>query len=360
MGSGASSSNERQSRQFNLLIGNLKNKTGIEKKLFGLSSLVQPERTRTLSKNSHERNNEKVETLVEEELFVPLYREKSLICTQTYTSWRARNDLVKFTQRLGFKKKVIYFLPIDSVPDFVSNFNFPKSGLKERFSLFSLIGTYIETFYSGMNVKWLDPVYITQTKWKIRKRSHKKTSKEQYLVSDFYRPLQKMMPKDGYCIMGLSWTDLYPKEELNFVLGEANYMTSSGVMSFGRFEPKTFDADNVKDISSIDADLMWKLLKVSSHELGHLFGLEHCEFFHCLMNGSNSIQEALSQPSFLCPVCLRKIQHVCKFDITQRYETLLSFFEDLNEEMPSEKWTSNVTWLKKCLHFLKSTDTSYM
>ena len=41
------------------------------------------------------------------------------------------------------------------------------------------------------------------------------------------------------------------------------------------------------------------------------------------MNESSSIDEAINQPMFLCPVCLRKLQKILQFDIKQRYLALL-------------------------------------
>ena len=44
-----------------------------------------------------------------------------------------------------------------------------------------------------------------------------------------------------------------------------------------------------------------------SNEPGHTFGLKHCVFFSCLMQGANSLEEAQSRMPDLCPVCLRKL-----------------------------------------------------
>ena len=59
-----------------------------------------------------------------------------------------------------------------------------------------------------------------------------------------------------------------------------------------------------------------------SHELCHTLGMKHCYYFQCAMNDSSSIEEAAAQPLFLCPICLRKLKKVLKFDIFQRYERL--------------------------------------
>ncbi len=53
-----------------------------------------------------------------------------------------------------------------------------------------------------------------------------------------------------------------------------------------------------------------------------MFGLAHCTYFNCLMNGSNHLVEADRRPLHLCPVCLRKLQWSIGFDVLKRYSAL--------------------------------------
>ena len=101
-------------------------------------------------------------------------------------------------------------------------------------------------------------------------------------------------------------------------------------------------------------DQLQHTFQVVSHEVCHLFGLSHCEYFHCAMNESSSVEEAMSQPLFLCPVCLRKLHQVCGFDVTERYQELLSFLVDVQEQLPCESIASAIRWLEGCLTFLMS------
>ena len=95
--------------------------------------------------------------------------------------------------------------------------------------------------------------------------------------------------------------------------------------------------------------MCFECLKVITHELCHVFGLSHCVYFECSMNGSSSLAEALAQPMFLCPVCLRKLQKCIKFDLKERYEALHSFFVDLNQQFDSDYFRNAEQWLEKCL-----------
>lgn len=72
------------------------------------------------------------------------------------------------------------------------------------------------------------------------------------------------------------------------------------------------------------------------------------------MNGSSSVSEAITQPLFLCPVCLRKLQKFLGFDVLERYQDLLKICGLLQDEYPSQSMSDAIHWLKECLQFLNS------
>ena len=79
------------------------------------------------------------------------------------------------------------------------------------------------------------------------------------------------------------------------------------------------------------------------HEIGHMFGLEHCIYYSCLMNGANHLKETDLQPLQLCPVCLRKLQFNLEFDMLKRYEELQKISERIGGPFELEaKWYQNV------------------
>lgn len=65
-----------------------------------------------------------------------------------------------------------------------------------------------------------------------------------------------------------------------------------------------------------------------------MFGLAHCVYFNCVMDGSNHLQESDRRPLHLCPVCLRKLQFSVGLDVEKRYEALAQFDRQagLNDE----------------------------
>lgn len=119
------------------------------------------------------------------------------------------------------------------------------------------------------------------------------------------------LPKDALCLIAVSLFDLYPRESWNFVFGLAK--GQKGVFSFARYlDPGVEDLDA----------LFHRSAKVMCHEVGHMFGLKHCIYFKCLMNGSNSAEEASKKPVLLCPICLKKLNSVLPFDPYERLPIL--------------------------------------
>lgn len=93
------------------------------------------------------------------------------------------------------------------------------------------------------------------------------------------------------------------------------------------------------------------LLQVLAHETCHVFYLAHCVFYDCLMNESSSVTEAINQPLFLCPICIRKLQKVCKFDILKRYTSMLDFLISINTDQSSVHLNNSIDWLQKFLQW---------
>lgn len=69
-------------------------------------------------------------------------------------------------------------------------------------------------------------------------------------------------------------------------------------------------------------------VRTASHELGHCFGMDHCVYYACIMQGTASMVEDVRQPPYLCPVDLAKL---CKAlgltdkDVDDRYRALQAY-----------------------------------
>src|SRR2546430_8733165 len=78
-----------------------------------------------------------------------------------------------------------------------------------------------------------------------------------------------------------------------------------------------------------------------------MFGLAHCTFFNCLMNGSNHLAESDRRPLHFCPVCLRKLQWSIGFDVLQRYQAL-------EQVSRADGFADEADWLSRRINKLRS------
>lgn len=71
-----------------------------------------------------------------------------------------------------------------------------------------------------------------------------------------------------------------------------------------------------------------RLLNVAAHELCHVFGMDHCSYYKCLMNSCKPDPAELDGTLHLCVICLRKLQIALDLeDLAGRYERLLAFLQ---------------------------------
>ncbi len=178
---------------------------------------------------------------------------------------------------------------------------------------------YAADFFQ-MEAKALPPVSVSAGGFTSRINSS--TGRQQILSEDVLRWLQRKLPADAFCLLAITMEDLYPEPSWNFVFGQASLTEHVGVYSFARYEPAFYGEALGKDHQK---RLLWRSMKVLTHETGHLFGLAHCIYFSCVMNGSNHLRESDRRPLHLCPVCLRKLQFSVGFDAEKRYEQLAQF-----------------------------------
>jgi archaemetzincin len=154
------------------------------------------------------------------------------------------------------------------------------------------------------------------------------------------------LPKDGFALLGVTMTDLYPDPSWNFVFGQASPQGHVGVYSFARYDPRFYG----EALSAGSRKLMLRRsCKVLAHETSHMFGIDHCVWYRCLMNGSNHLAESDARPLHLCPVDLRKLQWSIGFDVVERYRRLRDF-------QHQAEFDDEVRWLDKRIQFIAPPD----
>jgi archaemetzincin len=197
-----------------------------------------------------------------------------------------------------------------------------------------------------MEVVVLPPSDWTQDH--LTSRRNPWTGQTQLLTSDILNALEARLPKDGFALLGITMTDLYPDPSWNFVFGQASTRDRVGVYSFARYDPRFYGQAPSADSRML---MLRRSLKVLAHETCHMFGIEHCVWFRCLMNGSNHLAESDARPLHLCPVDLRKLQWSIGFEVVERYRRLRDFHRQTGFEDEGQ-------WLDKRLRCIAPNDRS--
>ncbi len=215
-----------------------------------------------------------------------------------------------YPNRPDSHRRTIYFQPLG---DF-SSVESPSLTILQRLAA---------AFFS-LPIKLLPAVDMMEAR--ITSRRNPLTSQRQLLTSDILTLLRKRMPGDAFCVVGITMIDLYPEPFWNFVFGQASLRERVGVYSFARY-------------GASDRTLaLRRSCKVLAHETSHMFGIQHCVFYRCAMNGSNHLAESDARPLHLCPIDLRKLQWSVGFDVVERYRKLLEVVTAAGFEDEAE-WT---------------------
>ena len=96
--------------------------------------------------------------------------------------------------------------------------------------------------------------------------------------------------------LGITDVDLYTGG-LNFVFGEAELGGQWAIISLTRLRQSFYSLPENQAVFSERA------IKEAVHELGHVFGLEHCPDPECVMHFSNSLSDTDRKSASFCARC---------------------------------------------------------
>jgi len=110
-----------------------------------------------------------------------------------------------------------------------------------------------------------------------------------------------LLDYDFFRVLGIINEDIY-SGTYNFIFGCAEGIISKiALISLIRLNENFYS--RTEDNSLYEK----RILREAIHELGHTFGLIHCQN-HCVMQFSNSLMEADNKPIRFCYDCLRKLE----------------------------------------------------
>ena len=115
---------------------------------------------------------------------------------------------------------------------------------------------------------------------------------------------------------------------------------------------------DTNDLNAFQSLWFSRLARTVSHELGHCFGIEHCVYYACNMQGTAGMKEDVRQPPYLCGVCEAKVGHAIAGELLgggdeerdawarQRCEALRAFCGTLEERgLSNAMWRGLEAWL---------------
>lgn len=224
-------------------------------------------------------------------------------------------------------RRTIYLLPIGEFPE-------------ESTPSLEEMRAYAAAFFQ-MEVKLLPAYHAHDLEFSPRKNP--RSRQRQVLATDILDLLKTRLPPDAYCLLGVTMEDLYPQPSWNYVFGQASLAERVGIYSLARYDPAFWG--ETRDKAYRDT-ILQRGCKVLTHETAHMFGLHHCIYYGCVVNGSNHLAETDAQPQHLCPVCLRKLHDATGFEPVKRYGELARFYR-------RQKWYDELDFVNRQLARLK-------
>lgn len=127
------------------------------------------------------------------------------------------------------------------------------------------------------------------------------TRRDQYHATAILRRIRDLEPDDEVRAIGVTRLDLFVPI-LTFVFGEAELGGRCAVVSLQRLDERFYG------LPAREALLRERLVKEAVHELGHTFGLRHCEDWRCVMTSSHAVDRLDVKMAEFCRECRRLIR----------------------------------------------------
>jgi len=117
-------------------------------------------------------------------------------------------------------------------------------------------------------------------------------SRNQYSSPRLLARLRRIKKGPGDKVLGITDVDLY-SPGYDFVFGEAETASGVATLSLYRLQPPRADEELLKQ----------RAIKEATHEVGHLYGLGHCESPRCVMRICTSVAHVDRKHGSFCNVC---------------------------------------------------------
>ena len=130
-------------------------------------------------------------------------------------------------------------------------------------------------------------------------------NRRQYDGDRLLRQIPLCTSSDHTKLVGLFRVDLYIPI-LTYIFGQAILGKSEAIASVFRLRNELYGMKQDEEL------LLSRTVKEVIHELGHTFGLIHCQHQACVMRSSTYVEEIDLKSSSLCAGCREQMAHTVK------------------------------------------------
>jgi archaemetzincin len=156
--------------------------------------------------------------------------------------------------------------------------------------ILNLLYDSLSTAFNNINVTIAPTLQVNIQNFMNRQRNQLKSPVLLHWI------LEKMKPTKEMKVLVICDMDAY-SGELNFVFGEAHLRGSIAAIYLARLKQEFYDLES-NELVFYD-----RVTKEAIHELGHSFGLFHCNNKKCVMHFSNSLYDTDFKNKIFCKNC---------------------------------------------------------
>ena len=125
-------------------------------------------------------------------------------------------------------------------------------------------------------------------------------NRDQYHSTAILQAMQRFV-EPGARLLAVTQVDLYVPV-LTFVFGEAQLTGSCAVVSEHRLREEFYGLPAREELHRE------RLVKEAVHELGHTFGLRHCDDWRCVMTSSHAVERIDVKGAHFCLSCAQRVR----------------------------------------------------